>query len=93
VVLGVQQWWKNVHRLAVSTCRLSRGGPDIVCSLAMAEMTALVGAVYRRYETSIAPGFENKSPAITSRFETFYDVTLPEIEVSLGIYSAWRYLG
>jgi hypothetical protein len=65
--------------------RLREEGPDIVCSLAMAEMTALVGAVYRRYETSIAPGFENKSPAITSRFETFYDVTVPEIAVSLGI--------
>lgn len=45
----------------------------------MAEMTALVAAVYREYTTSIAPGFENKTPAITSRFEMFYDVTVPEI--------------
>jgi hypothetical protein len=45
----------------------------------MAEMTALVAAVYREYTTSIAAGFENRSPAITSRFEDFYDVTLPEI--------------
>jgi hypothetical protein len=47
----------------------------------MAEMTALVTAVYREYSTSISPGFENKSPAITSRFELFYDETVPEIAV------------
>ena len=51
-------------------------------SLAMAEMTGLVAAVYRKYETTIALGFEDKSPAITSRFELFYDETLPTIEVS-----------
>jgi hypothetical protein len=48
----------------------------------MAEMTALVTAVYREYETTTAPGFDNKSPAITSRFELFYDETVPEIAVS-----------
>lgn len=48
----------------------------------MAEMTALVTAVYRKYSTSISPGFEDKSPAITSRFELFYDETVPEIAVS-----------
>jgi hypothetical protein len=48
----------------------------------MAEMTALVVAVYREYTTSIATGFEDKSPAITSRFELFYDETVPEIAVS-----------
>jgi hypothetical protein len=52
------------------------------CSLAMAEMTALVVAIYREYTTSIATGFEDKSPAITSRFELFYDETVPEIVVS-----------
>lgn len=49
----------------------------------MAEMTALVTAVYREYSTSIAPGFDDKSPAITSRFELFYDETVPEIAVCL----------
>jgi hypothetical protein len=49
----------------------------------MAEMTALVAAVYREYTTSLATGFEDKSPAITSRFELFYDETVPEIAVSL----------
>jgi hypothetical protein len=54
----------------------------------MAEMTALVTAVYRKYETTIAPGFDNKSPAITSRFELFYDEMVPEIAVSRSrIYS------
>jgi hypothetical protein len=48
----------------------------------MAEMTALVVAVYREYTTSIATGFEDKSPAITSRFELFYDETVPGIAVS-----------
>lgn len=57
-------------------------------SLAMAEMTALVVAVYREYTTSLAPGFENKSPAITSRFELFYDETVPEIAVST--YRHWK---
>ncbi|KAI4717623.1 putative P450 monooxygenase [Aureobasidium sp. EXF-10727] len=57
----------------------SGGRMCIGLHLAMAEMTALTVAVYRDYNTSIAPGFENKSPAITSRFELFYDVTLPQI--------------
>jgi hypothetical protein len=48
----------------------------------MAEMTALVAAVYRKYNTTIAPGFDDKSPAITSRFELFYDETVPRIAVS-----------
>lgn len=47
----------------------------------MAEMTALVTAVYREYSTSISPGFDEKSPAITSRFELFYDETVPQIAV------------
>jgi hypothetical protein len=48
----------------------------------MAEMTALVAAVYREYNTTIAPGFDDTSPAITSRFELFYDETIPQIAVS-----------
>jgi cytochrome P450 len=41
--------------------------------LAMAEMVALVPALYRRYRTSIKPGFEGKAPGIVSRFEVFSD--------------------
>lgn len=50
-------------------------------SLAMAEMTTLVSAVYRKYRTSVEPGSENKTPAITSRFEMFYDDSFAEIAV------------
>ncbi|KAI5358566.1 Putative cytochrome P450 [Septoria linicola] len=57
----------------------SGGRMCIGLHLAMAEMTALVAAVYMQYETSIAPGFEEYSPAITSRFELFYDVTMAQI--------------
>lgn len=49
--------------------------------LAMAEMTSLVAAVYGEYTTAIAPGFEGRSPAITSRFELFYDENMPIFEV------------
>ncbi|CAD0100074.1 unnamed protein product [Aureobasidium mustum] len=45
----------------------------------MAEMTALTVGIYREYTTSIAPGFENKTPGITSRFEVFYDETFREV--------------
>ena len=51
----------------------------------MAEMTALVVAVYRTYSTAVSPGFEDKSPAITSRFELFYDELAPHIEVSVTL--------
>lgn len=50
-------------------------------SLAMAEMTTLVAAVYRKYHTTIRKGFEGKSPAITSRFELFFDDNFADIEV------------
>jgi hypothetical protein len=83
MVLGVLERWKDVYRSAVS--QVVRHSSDLTISanspssLAMAEMTALMAAIYREYTTSIAPGFENKTPAITSRFEMFYDVTVPEI--------------
>lgn len=50
-------------------------------NLAQAEMTTLVAAVYAKYTTGITPGFEGKSPAITSRMELFYDETMPAYEV------------
>ncbi|RMY82732.1 hypothetical protein D0864_07990 [Hortaea werneckii] len=55
----------------------SGGKMCIGIHLAMAEMTSLVAAVYQRYTTSLAPGFEHTSPAITSRVELFYDETQP----------------
>ena len=50
-------------------------------SLAMAEMTVLCAALYREYNTTIAPGFEDTSPAITARVETFYDERFPKVKV------------
>lgn len=53
-----------------------------MASLAMAEMTTLLAAIYRRYTTSEYERQRGTSPVITSRFEVFYDETLPKAEVS-----------
>ena len=72
-----------MHRLTVRTLEVeAMPKADIPNSLAMAEMTALVAAVYRKYDTKVAPGFDDVSPAITSRFELFYDEVAPRIAVS-----------
>ena len=60
----------------------SGGRMCIGMHLGMAEMTALVPAIYRKYSTRIKPGFEGISPGITSRFEVFYDETFERMEVS-----------
>lgn len=51
----------------------------------MAEMTTLLAAIYRRYTTSEYKRQRGSSPVITSRFEVFYDETLPKAEVSTPI--------
>jgi hypothetical protein len=53
----------------------------------MAEMTTLTAAIYRQFRTSIAPGFEDTSPAITARVETFYDERFPKVKVCLALIS------
>lgn len=53
-------------------------------SLAMAEMTTLLAAIYRRYSTSEYKRQRGTGPVITSRFEVFYDETLPKTEVSIS---------
>jgi cytochrome P450 len=56
-------------------------------NLVLAEMTALITAIYRKYTTSIIPGFENLTPVVTSRFEIFYDETMPRMKnVSVVLY-------
>jgi hypothetical protein len=55
-------------------------------SLAMAEMTTLAAAIYRKYRTTLAPGFENSTPAITARFELFYDERFPKVAVCLLLH-------
>ncbi|KAL2833022.1 cytochrome P450 [Aspergillus cavernicola] len=56
----------------------SGGRMCIGLHLAMAEMTTLLAAIYRRYSTSEYRGQTGASPGITSRFEVFYDETLPK---------------
>lgn len=51
-------------------------------SLAMAEMTTLLAAIYRTYTTSVYDRQKEISPGITSRFEVFYDETFPKFVVS-----------
>ncbi|CAK7274948.1 hypothetical protein SEPCBS119000_006435 [Sporothrix epigloea] len=47
--------------------------------LAMAEMTTLLAAIYRKYRTRLHSKQQNASPGITSRFEVFSDETVPDI--------------
>jgi cytochrome P450 len=51
----------------------SGGRMCIGLHLAMAEMTALTAAIYRKYQTRVTPEFEGATPGITARFELFYD--------------------
>jgi hypothetical protein len=48
----------------------------------MAEMTALTATIYREYQTSLVPEFQNATPGITARFEVFYDERFPVMKVS-----------
>ena len=54
----------------------------------MAEMTTLLAAIYRRYSTSEYKRQRGTRPVITSRFEVFYDETLPKAEVSIPTVSS-----
>lgn len=58
----------------------SGGRMCIGIHLAMAEMTTLSAAIYRKYSTSVKTGTEDTSPGITSRFEVFYDETMPKMK-------------
>ncbi|KAJ5578053.1 uncharacterized protein N7459_007017 [Penicillium hispanicum] len=48
--------------------------------LAYAEMTTLLAAIYRTYSTRLYDPQSEASPGITSRFEVFFDETLPKFE-------------
>ena len=52
-------------------------------SLAMAEMTTLVAAIYRKYRTTTKGDFDVVSPGITGRYEVFYDETCRGMRVGL----------
>jgi hypothetical protein len=47
--------------------------------LAMAEMTMLLSAIYRKYDTHLNKKQGEASPGITSRFEVFCDETTPAV--------------
>lgn len=55
------------------------------CSLAMAEMTTLVAAIYRKYTTTTKAGFDDISPGITARYEVFYDEGCKGVRVCFGV--------
>lgn len=89
MVLGILKWRPHVYWFTVSCIhKPSRGQADEMVSLAMAEMTTLLAAIYRRYTTSEYERQRGTSPVITSRFEVFYDETLPKAEVSKQTCSA-----
>ena len=50
-------------------------------SLAMAEMTTLVAAIYRKYRSTPMGDFGTISPGITGRYEVFYDETCSKMRV------------
>jgi hypothetical protein len=50
-------------------------------SLAMAEMTTLVAAIYRKYKTTPMGDFGTVSPGITGRYEVFCDETCSKMRV------------
>jgi len=90
MVLGILERRKNVHWSPVSSPSQYGQISDVSnregvladsFSLAMAEMTVIVAALYRKYRTSITDDMQSASPGITSRFEVFHDVSLPEIKV------------
>ncbi|KAF2401263.1 cytochrome P450 [Trichodelitschia bisporula] len=67
----------------------SGGRMCIGMHLALAEMTTLVSAIYRNYHTTINQRLKHTTPGITSRFEVFYDETLPvmrEHECRIGFH-------
>lgn len=64
--------------------KIGRVNADPMESLAMAEMTTLVAAIYRKYRTRLTKGMGNVSPGITSRFEVFYDETKARMKVSFA---------
>lgn len=61
----------------------------ILSSLAMAEMTTLVAAIYRNYTTTTKGGFDVVSPGITARYEVFYEESCSGMRVSSTFPSSW----
>jgi len=49
----------------------------------MVEMTTLVAAIYRKYRTITSGDYEIVSPAVTARYEVFYDEKCYKMRVCL----------
>lgn len=58
-----------------------------ICSLAMAEISTLVAAIYLKYRTSLV-GNTNYSPGINSRFELFFDTRFPNVKARFPLVNA-----
>lgn len=84
MVVGVFKRRKNVYWASVSVAHRLLAFSDPYISLAMVEMTVLITALYRKFETSLSDDMKDSTPGITSRFEVFYDVTLPRIKVCIS---------
>lgn len=61
-------------------------------SLAMAEMTTMIAAIYRKYSTTTINGFDKASPGISGRYEVFWDETCSERRVSMILLYSIRKL-
>ncbi|KAJ5742727.1 uncharacterized protein N7511_011128 [Penicillium nucicola] len=73
--------WVDLAEMKKWFWAFSSGGRMCIgLHLAMAEMTTLLAAIYRKYTTSGYKKQKGVSPGITSRFEVFYDETFPKFE-------------
>lgn len=76
VVVGIFERWEDVHRSPVKSEGLNLQdslslwafADRPLSSLAMAEMTTLMAAIYRTYSTTIKQGYKGVSSGVTSRF-------------------------
>lgn len=80
-----------MYRDSVSPHHLEYSQETDEFSLAMAEMTTMIAAIYRKYSTTTINGFDKASPGISGRYEVFWDETCSERRVSMILlYSVCR---
>ncbi|KAF2660343.1 cytochrome P450 [Lophiostoma macrostomum CBS 122681] len=83
LVFNPERWFgpeQQVSEMKKWFWAFSSGGRMCIgLHLAMAEMTALATALYRKYATELGEGFEQSAPGVTSRFEVFHDDTFENI--------------
>lgn len=74
-------YWHAVSRHGIVGDLVAESNGRCTNSLAMAEMTTLATALYRKYSTSLKPSFQGISPGATSRFEVLSDATHSKVAV------------